>query len=469
LPAITVLSLLSLGGLQAASYSAVTIDDIGRFLVTAEALATRGEFPLWGSYWILPGFPVFLALSFSVLGYTYPAALAPMFVANTLLPWLIYRGALAMGSRTTPAYALAVLAVILPPIQIYSLGSAEPDPIFIALLAATVWAFVHAIQSHQPRYSLLAFGGLAAVTTATRPEGLLYGGALVLVALLAIRSRWALVACMTFATLLLPLVIFSLVRLGKLWPTPSEDYSIAVLLQKAEVIGDITLPRLAKLLLLNDVRFPLIIALILALLLLGSIQLSRRHWALAVLPLVAFLNIVITLSIVDSGTTEIRITLVEDFVRHRAYPLPIVAALVAVGITAVGNTAKRGEVVHVAIRALGIGVAVYLVVGSLYILGKPEGFHHGQSVASLLPSDIHINAPELWRNPFPLPAGDGDFMGFRDSLFAWYRPYDTHGNTVGMAYQTLTGAVAAMGFAALLAAAPTRHLDAARPKIRSKP
>lgn len=455
-PALTVLTLLTIGGLQAGSYSAVTIDDLGRFMVTAEALATSGEFPLWGKFWVLPSLPIVLLISFAFLGYTYPAALAPMFLANTLLPWLIYRSSLAMGTRKTIAYAVSVLAVIFPPVQIYSLGSAEPDPVFIALLAATAWAFIHTIRTPYPRYSLLVFGGLAAVMTATRPEGPLYGGMLMLAALLAIRSRWALGGSMIFGTLLLPLVVYSLVQIGQPWPTSGETISHTTLFRNAGVIGDVTLPKLSKMLLLNDIRFPLIILAILTLFSIGSIHAWHRHWALAALPLAAIMNIAITLAIVDSSTTEIRVSLVEDFVRHRSYPMPIVAALAAAGVNALVQPTKHRETLQTILRVFGIVLAVYLAAGSLYVLGKPEGFHHGPGVSSLLPANIHVNAPELWSNPFHLPAGDWDFMSFRSPLFAWYKPFDNHGNTTGMAYQTLTGAIAALGFAALLAAAPTR-------------
>ena len=457
LPVTTALSLLVIGGLQAASYSAVTIDDLGRFLVTAEALLTSREFQFWGSYWLLPGLPVFLAIAFALLGYTYPAALAPMFLANALLPWLIYRAALALGARKAPAYAFAVIAVIIPPIQIYSLGSAEPDPVFIALLAATAWAFAHAIRSRRPSFSLLALGALGAAVVLMRPEGPLYSGLLVLAALLAVRSRWAVVGSLAFGALLLPLVVYSLAQLGRPWPAPGEEFSYTMLVHKADIIGEVTLPRLSKLLLLHDIRFPLIIAAILILFAIGSVRTSRQHWALAALPLAAILNVVLTLSIVDSSTTEIRISLVEDFVRHRAYPLPIVAALAAVGVSVLVQLPNRNPTLNSALRIVGVAAVIYLAAGSLYILGKPEGFHHGPDVGSLLPADIHVNAPELWLHPFRLPAGDGDFMGYRGELFAWYKPFDTHSKTIGMAYQTLTGAVASFGFASILAAAPQRR------------
>lgn len=460
LPATTTLTLFIIGGLQAASYSAVTIDDLGRFVVTAETLATKLEFPFWGSYWLLPGMPVFLTIAFALLGYTYPAALAPMFVANALLPWLIYRASIALGARRAPAFALAVIAVILPPIQIYSLGSAEPDPVFIALLAGAVWAFAHAIRSRHPRHSLLALGALAAVLTATRPEGPLYGAILVLGSLLATRSRWAIAGSTIFGTLLLPLVVYSLVHIGQPWPTPREAFSYDSLIHNSGVIGEITLPRLSKILLLNDFRFPLIVAVIVALFVLGAIRTSRHHWAFAVLPCAAILNIIISLSIVDSGTTELRITLIEDFVRHRVYPIPIVAALAAVGVTAIIAPVRRSVTLRAILLSVGVASAVYLTAGSLYVLGKPEGFHHVPRVASLLPADVHVHAPELWLNPFKLPSGDGDFMGYRSALVDWYRPFDTHSTTTGMAYQTLTGTVAAFGFALILTAAPNRQSPA---------
>ena len=65
-------------------------------------------------------------------------------------------------------------------------------------------------------------------------------------------------------------------------------------------------------------------------------------------------------------------------------------------------------------------------------------------------------------NPFDLPSGEWDFIDYRSRLFAWYEPFDNHSDTAGMAYQTLTGAVAALGFAALLAAAPQRKLSVPR-------
>ncbi len=461
-PSIATLALFLVGGFQAASYSAVTIDDLGRFWLVADRLADHWQYPIWAGNWSsLPVLPALLLAAFTAFGHTYPAALAPMFLANTLLPWLIYRGALAMGAGQAPAFASAILAVVLPPIQIYSLGSAEPDPVFIALLAANVWAFAHTLRNPQPRHSLLVLGGLAALLTATRPEGPLYGG-LMLVALVAIRSRWAVASGAIFGTLLLPLVVYSFVQLGRPWPTVSQEFAYASLVNHAGVIGGITWPKISRVVLLDDVRFPLLIAAILALFTVGAIRASRHRWALAALPTAVILNVVITLSITGDNTTDIRAHLTDDFVRHIAYPMPVVAVLAAVGITATAQLTQCRRVLYSVLRSVGVASAVYLVAGSLYVLGTPEEFHHGNQSGSLLAANIYVNAPELWMNPFDLPSGEWDFIDYRSRLFAWYEPFDNHSDTAGMAYQTLTGAVAALGFAALIAAAPLGQFSVPR-------
>lgn len=178
-PSIVTMALFLVGGLQAASYSEITIDDLGQFWQAADGLA-KLDYPAGPIRAVLPGLPVLLLGSFAALGRTYPAALAPMFVANLLLPWLLYRAAFASGAYRSVAFTIAVLASVLPVVQVYSLGSAEPDPVFIALLAAAVWSFAHALRASEPRYSLQVLGGLSGALAVTRPEGPLYGGLLLL-------------------------------------------------------------------------------------------------------------------------------------------------------------------------------------------------------------------------------------------------------------------------------------------------
>ena len=453
-PGIATLSLLFVGGFQAASYSEITIDDLSQFWATADALASGSDYPVWNNRASLPGLPILLAGSFAVFGRTFPAALAPMFLANALLPWLIYRAALAAGAIRSAAFAVAVLATVLPPVQIYSLGSAEPDPVFIALLATAVWTFAHVLRASEPRLSILVLGGEAAALAVTRPEGPLYAGLLLLAVLVVRPSRWSGVGIAGFAALILPLAVFSLDRLGRPWPVAGQDFGLNNVVSNANIVGSVTWPKVSRLVLLNDIRFAVIIATIIFLFLLGSIHLYRQLWGYIVLPISVIANIVVKLGI-SVYMVRLRPDAPQEFVRHVAYPIPIVAVMAAVGITVLAGLAcKRGRLVKGISQAIGISAAVYLAAGSLYILGTPEEFHHGNRSGSLLSASIYVSAPELWLNPIDLPPHDWSFTDFRRALFAWYKPFDNHSDSSGAAYQTLTGAAAAAGFAALMAASP---------------
>ena len=456
-PRIATLALFLIGGLQAASYSEVTIDDLAQFWLVADGLSNGTGYPVWDDRASLPGLPVLLLAAFTVLGRSYPAALAPMFLANILIPWLIYRSALSAGSRRTVAFAVAVFAVTLPVVQVYSLGSAEPDPVFIAWLATAVWVFAHVLRTPEARYSLVSLGGLAGFLIVTRPEGLLYGGLLVFGGLLATRSRWAIASCLLAFAIAAPLAALSLSELGRPWPVFGPDMSLAAFTENAKVVGGITMPKAARVMLLNDLRFPVLLAVILALSVIGAIRVACRHWAFIVLPVAAAINVIVKLSI-SAYMVPLRLDFPPEFVRHIAYSMPVVAVLAAVGITAVADVlAQRSPTERTIGQVIGIALAVYLVAGSLYVLGTPEEFHHGNQSGSLLTDSIYVNAPELWMNPFELPGREWDFFEYRDRLFAWYAPFDNHSDTAGMAYQTLAGAVAAIGFAGLLAAAPERR------------
>lgn len=453
-PGIATLALFLVGGFQAASYFEVTMDDLSQFWATADALAGGRDYPVWKNRASLPGLPILLLGSFALFGRTFPAALAPMFLANVLLPWLIYRAALAVGSSRSAAFSVAVVATLLPPVQIYSLGSAEPDPVFIALLAAAVWSFAHVLRTREPRHSVLVLGGVAAALALTRPEGPLYAGLLPVAAFAAKPSRWTGAGALLCAAFVLPLVAFSLIRLGRPWPVAGQDFSFENLVSNSGIVGSETWPKVSRLVLMDDIRFPFLIASILFLCLIGSIHLARRRWAYLLLPTAAIANIAVKLGI-SVYMVRLRPEAPQEFIRHVAYPMPIVAVMAAVGVTVLAGVARRqGSLATGSSQALGIAAAVYLTAGSLYILATPEEFHHGNRSGSLLSASIYVNAPELWRNPIDLPPVDWSFTDFRRALFAWYEPFDNHSVSAGAAYQTLTGVAAAAGLAALLAGAP---------------
>ena len=257
-------------------------------------------------------------------------------------------------------------------------------------------------------------------------------------------------------------------RLGRPWPVATQDFSISNLVSNTGIVGSETWPKVSRLVLLNDIRFPLLIAAILLLCLIGSIHLVRRRWAYIALPAAMIANIVVKLGI-SVYMVRLRPDAPQEFIRHVAYPMPIVAVLAAVGVTALAGFARtRGDLALRTSQAMGLAAAVYLAAGSLYILGTPEEFHHGNKSGSLLSASIYVNAPELWRNPIDLPPPDWSFTDFRRALFAWYEPFDNHSVSTGAAYQTLTGAAAAAGLAALVVAAPTSPARSNR-RFRTSP
>ena len=452
------LSLLLIGLLQAASYSAVTMDDLLHFWSVADNVSWHGTYPFWSDRTDLPVFPMTLFLSFALLGHTYPAALAPLFAANLFLPLAIFAAARAFEASRTVAYAVAVLSVVFPLIQVYSLGAVEPDPIFILLLALATMAVGRVVRAPERRGWAVLLGLLAGLAATTRPEGPLYAGLFVLGAIIATRRATTALAALSAAALVAPFVVYVYSGLGRPWPTASQSFSLLQLSENAGVIGSTTWRAASRIVLMNDVRFAILMGTILALFALGTVALATRHPGLILMPLAVVINVVGTIGL---SASTIRPEELSEFVRHIAYPTPIVAVMVAMGVGAASRFFGRGTRSRFTLAALSTVAAVYLAAGSLYVLGTPEEYFHGHTSGSLLTSQIYVNAPELWQNQFelpclPCPETEWNFADFRAQLFDVYQPFDNHGNSAGASYQTLTGAVAAFGLVVSLLAEVTR-------------
>ncbi len=463
-PSVVALTLLGIGGLQAASYSAVALDDLARYWSVADSMRFGLGYDIWGGGpgvaqtggdqpWMdLPTFPASLVATFALFGHNFPAALAPMFVANVALPGLIYLGARAMDAGRLVAFSVALFAVLAPPIQIYSLGAAEPDPLFVALLALCAWLFVAVVRGARPRQMAVGFGAAAGALALTRPEGPVYAGLLLAAVLVVKRDRWAVGAAAAAVALAAPFVGLSLAQVGRVWPQQPQGLSIVNLQTNAETVGTSVWPAIGRILLLDDVRFHLIVAVILGLFVAGSVEFARRRPALLALPAAAVVNVIITMSLapVALSTNE-----PSEFVRHIAPPFPVVAIVAAAGVVAIGRAMGNRPALLRWARVAALAGVVYLIVGSLYLLATPEEFHHGNRSGSLLRADIYVNAPELWGHAVELPcppclAEEWDFETFRDRLFDAYRPFDNHSVQDGAAYATLTGALAALGLATVV-------------------
>ncbi len=453
--AVTPLSLLLIGALQAASYSAVTMDDLVHFWLVADSLAWEGTYLFFSDRTDLPVFPMMLLISFGLFGHTYPAALAPLFVANLFLPLAIFGAARAFEVSRTVAYVVAVLSVVFPLIQVYSLGAVEPDPIFILLLAISILVVGRVVKSPERRGWALLLGLLAGLVATTRPEGPLYAACFLLGAVIATRRAVTGLAVVSAVALVAPFVIYVYNGLGRPWPTASQSFSLVNLSENAGVIGSTTWGSAARVVLMDDIRFAVLISAILMLFGLGAATLTNHYPGLVLIPTGAVVNVVVTMGL---GEQTFRPGELSEFVRHIAYPMPIVAVMVALGLVSASRFLRLGMNARLIASSISVAAAVYLGAGSLYLLGTPEEYFHGNNTGSLLTSQTYVNVPELWKTPFELPclvcpeSDDWDFMEFRASLFEAYLPFDSHSDSAGTSYQTLTAALAAAGLAVSLLA-----------------
>ena len=458
-------SLLLIGALQAASYSAVTMDDLVHFWLVADSVAWYGDYPFWSNRTDLPVFPMTLLLSFGLLGHTYPAALAPLFAANLFLPLAVFGAARAFEVSRTVAYVVAVLSVVFPLIQVYSLGSAEPDPIFILLLTLATMVVGRVVSAPEHRGWAVLLGLLAGLAATTRPEGPLYAGLFILAAIIATRRAVTGLAALVAAAVVTPFVIFVYSGLGRPWPTASQSFSLSQLGENAGVIGSTTWRAASRIVLMNDIRFAILISAILILFALGTAAMTHRRPGLILIPLAVVINVVVTIGL---SASTFRPGELSEFVRHIAYPTPIVAVMVALGVGVISRFFRRSTRSRLIAGAVSVAVAIYLAAGSLYVLGTPEEYFHGHNSGSLLTYQIYVNAPELWQNSFELPClpcagSEWSFAELRSSLFDAYEPFDNHGNSAGASYQTLTGAVAAFGLMVSLLAGASRPVSCRPP------
>ena len=453
--AVIPLSLLLIGALQAASYSAVTMDDLLHFWLVADSVAWEGTYLFFSDRTDLPVFPMTLLISFGLFGHTYPAALAPMFIANLFLPLAIFGAARAFEVSRTAAYVVAVLSVVFPLIQIYSLGAAEPDPIFILLLAIATLVVGRVVRYPERHGWALLLGLLAGLVATTRPEGPLYAVLFLLGAVIATRRVVTGLAVVSAVSVVTPFVVYVYSGLGRPWPTAGQEFSLGNLSENAGVIGSATWGAASRVVLMNDIRFAILIGAILLLFALGAAALTHQYPGLILIPTAAVINVVVTMGLNEH---TFRPGDLSEFVRHIAYPTPIVAVMVALGLVNASRFLRLGMRARLIASSFAVAVAVYLAAGSFYLLGTPEEYRHGNNAGSLLTSQIYVNAPELWRTPFYLPclvcpeSDDWNFIEFRAKLFGAYLPFDNHSNSAGMSYQTLTAALAAAGLAVSLLA-----------------
>ena len=435
-------SLFVQGLLQATSFVHLTVDDFGRYWTIADTLAAGGGYQVWtasagtaqgggSGYWTdLPVLPLLMLVSFALFGHTLTAAHIPLLLANIALPFVLYALYLRLTGHRLWAFVGTALILFLPFFQVYTLGASEPDPLLVVLVAALVWRVVvlaqsnAAIPSRKLRWHGLALGILAAATVLVRPEGIVYA-ALVPAGLLFHRRScralwWALgpasVMVGGFAAALWPAV-------HRPWPQAPRELELANIPVNLQIASK-PLEHAARLLYLSEPALLALLAVLLALVMFGSVLLIRAYPALIGLP-IALLAHGMLLLLLDPFS--LRTADPPEFLRHISYAWPLLLGLI------LPLFPRLRRIPH----ALTIAGAVLLVSAFAYLTATPEHIYAKPGRGTLLREDIYLLWTDLLRISYELPTqlDDTSFFTFRADLFATYRPYDLHGIDYGFDYQ----------------------------------
>jgi len=446
-------TLLGVGGLQASSYIAITADDLIRYWTVTDSLATGQGYPLTvgsivyaqdGSWAEPPLFPLVIWLSFLIADHYYDSVLLPGLAAVSLLPVLTYLALWEASKHRAIAFFGSVLIIVFPPYQIHLLGTAEPDPIFSALLALTAWLFLRAVRPQAAKFDQGLLGLSLAAVTMTRPEGLAYVAVLTLAAVLIQRRR------ATWFAAAIPVVVVALfagiitLTTDATWPTRPSGISATSLETNLRFAFDGMWSYYVRVLLIDDLRSWILLSSLALLFVIGIARGLRGRIALAVLPIAA---VTATLGPLAAEPIPPGWNQPTEAFRHFAHGLPLIATTIAAGTAWV---LERRIIARPTVQAVAVLMAISLIAAELYILATPEEFYHGNQSGSLLRGgDIYVQAIDLFRHRIVLPCwscGDPpNYMLFRQTLFSNYQPFDMHSSTVGQSYQVLTAILVGTG------------------------
>ncbi len=180
----------------------------------AATMVERGEFSqLPGGPTELfrtPGYPLFLAGIYAVVGRNFHAVVAVQILLDTGLCYLVYLLGVRLCSRRVGLWAAGLQAVstvaIISGLRILS------DGLFAFMLTGTILLLVHYFQTSRWR-SLIAGGFAAGAACYVRPIGLYFGAVVLVVLLLRRRSvRQAAVFAAVFAACVLPWTLRNLYK-----------------------------------------------------------------------------------------------------------------------------------------------------------------------------------------------------------------------------------------------------------------
>lgn len=447
LPSVLPIGILALGLLlSTASLSMINVN-FWRYWATADGWTTIGHYPFTLSdmrqvveggvapYFIsFPLLPSMLVASYKLAGHNTLGSYLPIIVGNTLLPLGVYLAVKEITKSRLLALTFSVLTASFPLLRNYTMDVGEADGL---LMATVVFASYFTLRAGRPeagRRAQVAAGLAGAVAAFAREEGILYVMPMYLATLVVRwRDRRFWLSVLALGLFLGCFVAICIREFGMIWPgNHSATLALANFgktLAVAEESGIFSMYARA-LGISNRVLIAIIMAILVALVLSG-IQMLRRDFQLAYMPVVALGNVIMVFFV---GPVPAEAAKFHDFFRHMSYGFPLLAITIAYGLSEVLRCmpSRLKQPVRLAAYA---GLAA-LVLVELSVLGGPVS--PTNTVRSpLLTSDVHVTAAEVLVNPFPLPVmkfrkegtryipDDPEYMAiYPDDVYQHYAPTD---------------------------------------------
>ncbi|MDP6508570.1 MAG: hypothetical protein QF573_05965 [Chloroflexota bacterium] len=318
------------------------------------------------------------------------------------------------------------------------------DAVFVLELVIAIGLLARAATG---RGRPVALGVVLLLMALTRPEGLVYAGVLAVATAAFGRSRkWLLPGAIALAGGAAFAALVALTT-DAAWPSRGSGFALANLGENLDYLRHNTWWYYGRVLLLDDLRAPALLALLGGLFAVGCWTAARGRWLVAALPAALLANLGLTLAV---DPEVLRAAEPAEMFRHLGYGLPVVTAMAALGARELLRWNWRANWTGAVLAV----IVVALIGGEIYVLATPEEMYHWNKSGSLLRGgDIYVEALEMFQNPITLPCADcPDLEGFRERLFDHYRPFDMHGDTVGISYAALTGVLSAVALGVTLLA-----------------
>jgi hypothetical protein len=442
--------LLFIGLLQGSSYLWIVGSDFVRYWAVADAARMWGGYPATAHlpsyveggmypYSIeVPGFPTLLMLSFALVGHDTLAAHLPALAANGALPLIAYAFFRRAGFESALSFTAACAMLLFPFLRLYTLNAPVPDAVFVALLTATGCVFLQLAgpglrhrrdtdsssrragrvaslldslfwsQASSAGYrSWALFGLLAGLTILTRPEGMMFVGAMLVALLPNILKQHLYLAGAILLALIAPFSLLMLSTFGIPWPrNPGSSFGLENIAGNLNWIGGMTLPFFADPFGLPYAAFVALVGMLAIAAMVGTLSIAVRRWQIAALPAVTLLHIF------GVFTVDPRVSGVDqwfDFYRHLSYgtaflmlPLLFVAQRLLVGI----GSRMPGEISRAQLQTLASICLAFLLfafsVFELHLLSQPSRTW-GVGAKQLLTADVWMTFPDLVAHRYQLP------------------------------------------------------------------